>query len=124
VILVLVTVGTLNLPLAIISRKLLGISSLILGAAYFLLATVLLVWRYVAASRAERATHGLGLMLLGTLAAFVPLLLYPIVTSLWPGSASVYQVIASTYSPPLTLALIPITFSVAVVRSARGRRAA
>jgi len=124
VIVVLVTVGTLNLPLAFIPRNLLGISSLILGAAYFLLAIVLLVWRYVAASRVDRARHGLGIMLLGTLAAFVPLLLYPVVTSLWPGSARYYQVIASTYSPPLTLALIPIAFSVAVVRSARSRKGA
>lgn len=121
VIVVIITVATLNLPLAIISRDLLGISSLILGAAYFLLAIGLLIWRYVAASRSERARHGLGLMILGTVAAFVPLLLYPVVTSLWPGSTRYYQVIASTYSPPLTLALIPIAFSAAVVRSARSR---
>ena len=46
--------------------------------------------------------------LAGTLAAFVPLVLYPLVTRLWPGSARYYQIIASTYSPPLTLALIPM----------------
>lgn len=95
-----------------------------LGAAYFLSAIVLLVWRYVAASRAERAKHGLGIMLLGTLAAFVPLLLYPVVTSLFPGSARYYKIISSTYSPPLTLVLIPIAFSVAAVRSARSKGAA
>lgn len=124
VIVVLVSVGTLNLPLEIISRNLLGMLSTILGAAYFLSAIVLLVWRYVAASRAERARHGLGIMLVGTLAAFGPLLLYPVVTSLWPDSARYYQIFYSTYSPPLTLALIPVAFSVAAVRSARSKRAA
>lgn len=124
VILALVSVGTLNLPIEIASRNLLGMLATLFGALYFLSASVLLIWRYVAASRAERARHGLGIMLLGTLAAFVPLLLYPVVTSLWPGSARYYQVIASTYSPPLTLALIPIAFSVAAVRSARSKTAA
>lgn len=124
VIAVLVSVGTLSLPIAITSRNVLGMVATLFGALYFLSAIVLLVWRYVAASRRERAEHGLGIMLLGALAAFVPLLLYPVVTSLWPGSASYYQIIASTYSPPLTLVLIPIAFSVAAVRSARSKRAA
>ncbi|HUF10172.1 MAG TPA: PDZ domain-containing protein [Rhodothermales bacterium] len=124
VIVVLVSIGTLNLPFEIISRRLLGMLSTILGAAYFLSAIVLLVWRYVAASRAERARHGLGIMLVGTLAAFGPLVLYPVVTSLWPDSARYYQIFYSTYSPPLTLALIPVAFSVAAVRSARSKRAA
>jgi hypothetical protein len=99
-------------------------SSLLFGAGYFLSAIVLLIWRYVAANRADRAKHGLGIMLLGTLAAFVPLLLYPVVTRLWPGSTRYYQIIASTYSPPLTLVLIPIAFSVAAVRSARSMKGA
>ena len=103
VIVVLLTVGALNLPIEITSRKVLGMSSLLFGAGYFLAAIVLLIWRYVAANRADRAKHGLGIMLLGTLAAFVPLLLYPVVTRLWPGSTRYYQIIASTYSPPLTL---------------------
>jgi membrane-associated protease RseP (regulator of RpoE activity) len=124
VIAVLVSVGTLNLPIEITFRNVLGMLATLFGALYFLSAIVLLVWRYVAAGRAERAKHGLGIMLLGTLAAFVPLLLYPVVTSLFPGSASYYQIIASTYSPPLTLVLIPIAFSVAAVRSARSKRAA
>ena len=123
-IVVLVSVGTLNLPIEIISRNVLGMASILFGALYFLSAIVLLIWRYVAASRADRANHGLGIMLLGMLAAFVPLLLYPVVTNLWPGSARYYQIIASTYSPPLTLALIPIAFSVAAVRSARSKRGA
>jgi hypothetical protein len=124
VIVVLVTVGMLNLPTEIVSRNVLGVLSTLFGALYFLSAILLLIWRYVAASRADRAKHGLGIMLLGTLAAFVPLLLYPVVTSLWPGSARYYQIIASTYSPPLTLALIPIAFSVAAVRSARSQKGA
>jgi len=124
VILVLVSVGTLNLPIEITSRNVLGMLSTLFSALYFLSAIVLLIWRYVAASRADRAKHGLGIMLLGTLAAFVPLLLYPVVTSLWPGSARYYQIISSTYSPPLTLALIPIAFSVAAVRSARSKKGA
>jgi hypothetical protein len=124
VIVALISVGTLTLPLEIISRNLLGMLATIVGAAYFLSAIVLLVWRYVAASRAERGRHGLGIMLVGTLAAFGPLLLYPVVTSLWPDSARFYQIFYSTYSPPLTLALIPVAFSVAAVRSARSRRAA
>lgn len=124
VIVVLVSVGTLNLPIEIISRNVLGRLSTLVGALYFLSAIVLLIWRYVVASRADRAKHGLGIMLLGTLAAFVPLFLYPIVTRLWPGSARYYQIIYSTYSPPLTLALIPIAFSVAAVRSARSKKGA
>ena len=120
---VLVSVGTLSLPLPIMSRSLLGVLSVIVSAAYFLSAIVLLVWRYVAATRAERTTHGLGIMLAGTVAAFGPLLLYPLVTNVWPGSAKYYQIFYSTYSPPLTLALIPAAFSVAAVRSARSRRA-
>jgi membrane-associated protease RseP (regulator of RpoE activity) len=124
VLVVLLSVGTLNLPIEIISRNVLSMLSTLFGALYFLSAIVLLIWRYVAASRADRAKYGLGIMLLGTLAAFVPLLLYPVVTSLWPGSARYYQIIASTYSPPLTLALIPIAFSVAVVRSARSTKGA
>jgi len=123
-IVVLVSVGTLNLPIEIVSRNVLGILSILFGALYFLSAIVLLIWRYAAASREDRARHGLGIMLLGTLAASVPLLLYPVVTSLWPGSTRYYQIIASTYSPPLTLALIPIAFSVAAVRSARSTKAA
>jgi hypothetical protein len=124
VIVVLVSVGTLNLPIETTSRNVLGMLATLFGALYFLSAIVLLIWRYVAASRADRARHGLGIMLLGTLAAFVPLLLYPVVTSLWPGSAKYYQIIASTYSPPLTLVLLPIAFSVAAVRSARSKKAA
>jgi hypothetical protein len=124
VIVVLVSVATLNLPIEIISRNVIGMLSTLFGALYFLSAVVLLIWRYVAASRADRARHGLGIMLLGTLAAFVPLLLYPVVTSLWPGSARYYQIIASTYSPPLTMVLVPIAFSVAAVRSARNRKGA
>jgi hypothetical protein len=123
-IVVLVSVGTLNLSFEIISRNLLGMLSTILGGAYFLSAIVLLVWRYVAASRAERARHGLGMMLAGTLAAFGPVVLYPVVTSLWPASTRFYQIFYSTYSPPLTLALIPVAFSVAAVRSARSKSAA
>ncbi len=119
---VLVSVGTLNLPVEITSRNVLGMLSTVFGAAYFLSAIVLLIWRYVAASRADRAKHGLGIMLGGTLAAFGPLLLHPVVTSLWPDSARYYQIIYSTYSPPLTLVLIPIAFSVAAVRSARSKR--
>jgi hypothetical protein len=122
VIVVLVSVGMLNLPIATTSRNVLGVLSILFGALYSLSAIVLLIWRYAAASRADRAKHGLGVMLAGTLAAFVPLLLYPVVTSLWPASARYYQIIASTYSPPLTLALIPIAFSVAAVRSARSKK--
>jgi hypothetical protein len=121
VIVVFITIGTLAFPISLISRNVLGMSSLILGALYFLSAIVLLIWRYLSASRADRITHGLRVMLVGTLAAFVPLILHPVVTSLWPGSARYYRVIASTYSPPLTLVLIPIAFSVAAVRSARRR---
>jgi hypothetical protein len=128
VILVLVSVGTLNLPNEIIPRDVLStvlsVLATLFGALYFLAAIVLLIWRYGAASRADRATHSLGMMLVGTLAAFVPLLLYPVVTSLWPASTKYYQIIASTYSPPLTLALIPIAFSVAAVRSARSMKGA
>ena len=118
---VLVSVATLNLPNGIASRTMLGMLSTLFGAVYFVSAVVLVIWRYAAATQAERARHGLGIMLLGMLAAFVPLLLYPVVTSLWPASASYYRIIASTYSPPLTLALIPIAFSVAAVRSARSK---
>jgi membrane-associated protease RseP (regulator of RpoE activity) len=124
VMVVLLTVGALSLPIEIVSRSVLGMSSLLFGALYFLSAIALLIWRYVVASRVDRASHGLGIMVLGTLGAFVPLLLYPVVTSLWPDSARYYRIIASTYSPPLTLALIPIAFSVAVVRSARSRTGA
>lgn len=121
VIVVLVSVGTLIGPIQITSRYL-GMLSIIFGAVYFLSAIVLLIWRYVAASRADRARHGLGIMLVSTLAAFGPLLLYPVLTTLWPDSARFYQIFYSTYSPPLTLALIPIGFSVAAVRSARSNR--
>jgi membrane-associated protease RseP (regulator of RpoE activity) len=124
VILVLVTVGTLNLPVEIVSRNVVGMLSILFGALYFLSAFVLLIWRYGTASPADRAAHGLGIMLVGILAAFVPLLLYPVVTGLWPGSTKYYEIIASTYSPPLTLALIPIAFSVAVIRSARRKKGA
>ncbi len=124
VIVVLVSVGTLNPPIKITSRNVLGMLSILFGGLYFLSAIVLVIWRYVAASRANRARHGLGIMLLGVLAAFVPLLLYPVVTSLWPGSARYYRIISSTYSPPLTLALIPIAFSVAAARSARSKKGA
>ncbi len=100
-IVVLVSVGMLHLPISATARNVLGMSSVLFGALYFLSAIVLLIWRYVAASRADRAKHGLGIMLVGTLAAFLPLLLYPVITRLWPSSAKYYQIIASTYSPPL-----------------------
>lgn len=118
---VLVSVGGLNLPTGTISRTVLGMLSTVVPAVYLLSAIVLLIWRYVAASPADRSKHGLSVMLAGTLAAVGPLLLYPVVTSLWPDSAKYYQIIASTYSPPLTLALIPIAFSVAAVRSVRSK---
>jgi hypothetical protein len=121
VILVLVTVGTLNLPVEIISRNVVGMLSMFVGALYFLSAVMLLIWRYGTASPADRAAHGLGVMLVGILAAVVPLLLYPVVTGLWPGTAKYYEIVASTYSPPLTLALIPLAFSVATIRSARSK---
>jgi hypothetical protein len=121
---VLVSVAGLNLPTGTISRTVLAMLSTVVPAVYLLSAIVLLIWRYVAASRADRSKHGLSVMLAGTLAAVGPLLLYPVVTSLWPDSAQYYQIIASTYSPPLTLVLIPIAFSVAAVRSARSEEVA
>jgi hypothetical protein len=116
---VLVSIAGLNLPTGTIPRSVLGTLSTVVPAVYLLSAIVLLIWRYVAASRADRSKRGLNVMLAGMLAAVGPLLLYPVVTSLWPDSTRYYQIIASTYSPPLTLALIPIAFSVAVLRSAR-----
>jgi len=118
---VVVSVGVLNLLTGTISRTVLGMLSTVVPAVYLLSAIVLLIWRYVAASRADRSKHGLRIMLAGTVTAVGPLFLYPVVTSLWPDSAQYYQIIASTYSPPLTLALIPIAFSVAAVRSVRSR---
>jgi hypothetical protein len=120
---VLVSIATLVVSIPTASRYL-GMLFIIFGAVYLVSAIVLLIWRYVAAKRAERAMHGLGLMLGSTLAVFGPLLLYPVFTNVWPDSVRFYRVIYSMYSPPLTLPLIPIAFSVAAVRSARSRRGA
>ena len=118
---VIVSVAMLNLPLATNVRGVLGTLSALFGGVYLLTAVLLLIWRYGAASRGERAEHGLGIMLLGVLVAAAPVLLYPVVVGLWPEGIRYYQIIYSSYSPPLTLALIPITFSLAVMWSAGSR---
>jgi hypothetical protein len=88
----------------------------LLIAGYFLAAIVVLFRRYGAATPADRAAHGLGLMLAGAIIGLGPLLVLQIVTLLSP----------STFLPQsqfyfLTLGLIPIAFSIAAVRSAGGR---
>lgn len=88
----------------------------LLIAGYFLAAIVVLFRRYGAATPADRAAHGLGLMLAGAIIGLGPLLVLQIVTLLSP----------STFLPQsqfyfLTLGLIPIAFSIAAVRSAGGK---
>lgn len=88
----------------------------LLIAGYFLAAIVVLFRRYGAATPADRAAHGLGLMLAGAMIGLGPLLVLQIVTLLSP----------STFLPQsqfyfLTLGLIPIAFSIAAVRSAGGK---
>jgi hypothetical protein len=112
------SIGVLAVSNPMASRYL-GILSIVVSAAYFLSAVGLLFWRYVAAASPDRTKHGLGIMCASVLVVVVPLLLYPVLTNVWPDSVRFYQVIYSTYSPPLTLPLIPIAFSVAAVRSAR-----
>jgi hypothetical protein len=88
--------------------------------AYVLWAIVLLVRRYLATPQPERSRHGLGLMCGATVAAVVPFLLLATTSSLWPATASAYDL----YSPyaSATFSIIPLAFSVAAVRSGRSTK--
>lgn len=83
---------------------------------YWLLIVVLMVWRYAAATAADRAAHGLGLLLAAVVVQFGPVLLYPIVNLVSPHYATELMSDRS-----LRITLIPILFSIAAVRSARGK---
>lgn len=90
--------------------------------AYVLWAIVLLVRRYMTASRPERRTHGLGLMFGATLAAVVPFLCLAVASSFWQAAAKAHQL----YSPysSATFSIIPFAFAVAAVRSGRSTQVA
>jgi PDZ domain len=85
-------------------------------AGYFLVAIVVLLRRFSAASAAERTAHGLGLMLAGAVIGLGPLLISSIV-----GLVSPTTVLPQSQYWFLTLGLIPIAFSVAAIRSSRSK---
>jgi PDZ domain len=87
--------------------------SLLIGI-YFLLAIVVLVRRYGAASPSDRAAFGLGLMVAGVVVGLGPLLIVQVVTLLSPGT---FLPGAQFYF--LTLGVIPIAFAMAAVRGPR-----
>ena len=83
-------------------------------AAYFGLALIAIIRNFVKASPAERSADGLGLMLLGTLIGLLPVTFSSIVGLIAPS-----VVLPGSQYYFLTLVLIPITFALAAIRSAR-----
>jgi PDZ domain len=81
---------------------------------YFVVAIVVLLRRFLAATAQSRAEHGMGLMLLGAIVGLGPLLVVQVLTLLVP---SVGLPDSQFYF--LFLGLIPITFSIAAVRGLR-----
>jgi hypothetical protein len=86
----------------------------LLIAGYFLAAIVILVRRYAAAPPADRARHGLGLMLAGVIIGLGPILIASVAGLVSP---STFLPLSQFYF--LTLGLIPIAFAIAAVKSAR-----
>ncbi|HVT38607.1 MAG TPA: PDZ domain-containing protein [Gemmatimonadaceae bacterium] len=83
-------------------------------AGYFLVAIIVLFRRFSATPAADRAAHGLGLMLAGAVLGLGPLLVSGIVNLVSPST-----VLPGAQYWFLPLGLIPIAFSIAAVRSAR-----
>lgn len=86
-------------------------------AGYFLGSVVAVIRRYGKADDATRKAHGLALMLAGTILGFAPLIIVIVMSIVAP---SVVLPGANYYI--LTFALIPITFSMAAVRSVRSEQ--
>jgi len=83
-------------------------------AGYFLGSVVAVIVRYRSATDTERMANGLGLMLMGTIIGFAPLIV--VIVS---GIIAPRLVLPGSNYYILTFALIPITFSMAAVRSVR-----
>ena len=115
------SIANVVLPASLrVDTRLLGALWIVLLSAYFLSAAVLLVRRYTSTPRAERAKHGLGLMVGSALAAVVPFLFFAVAPRFWTASVSA----SDAYSPyaAATFSIVPLAFSVAAVRSTRSGR--
>ena len=83
-------------------------------AGYFLGSVVTMIRRFRGATAQERAVHGLGLMLYGTILGFAP-----IIFAIVMGIIAPRVVLPGANYLILTFVLIPVTFSMAAVRSVR-----
>lgn len=100
-------------PMMVLLRLIEGL----LYVGYFITAIVVLVRRFVTAPAVDRWTRGPGLMLGGAVVGLVPFLAVLVVMMVSPKALEPW----SEYTF-LTLGLIPITFAMAVVQSARQSR--
>ena len=98
-------------------NRVIGLLVGIYVVGFFGWAIVAIIRRFLQAGPADRAAHGLGLMLFGTLAGLLPVTFSSLVGALAPQVGANLPGVQFFF---LTMMLIPICFAVAAVRSADG----
>jgi hypothetical protein len=117
----LVVIGAIIITSQREAAQALGGSMLLFFGIYFLAAITVLLWRYVTASSGSRTAHGLRLMLISVIVVLALLPAYPVVTNIWLSISALPNWLPWEYFALAVVTLIPIGFSVAVVRSARSK---